>query len=66
MSKNTHVAMEQSFRAVSQALDRLSESEATDFLARLVLVLAHELQDGDCFEQAVQRASLKPTSDVQA
>lgn len=48
--------MQRSFRAVTEALDRLSENESTDFLARLVLILASELNDADRFEQAVERA----------
>lgn len=66
MSNNTNLAMEQSFRAVAQALDRFPESEAADFLARLVLVLAHEIKDGERFEKAVQRASQAAPSGVQA
>lgn len=48
--------MQRSFRAVTEALDRLPENQSTDFLARLVLILASELNDADRFEQAVERA----------
>ena len=56
MSDSLNAAIEQSFRAVAQALDSLPEQEAPRFLARLALVLAHELQDGERFAQAVERA----------
>lgn len=56
MSDTSNMAMEQSFRAVAQAIDQLPQEQTTDFLARLVLVLAHELQDADKFAQAVERA----------
>lgn len=56
MSDTLNMAMEQSFRAVAQAVDRLTPEQTTDFLARLVLVLANELQNADKFEVAVQRA----------
>jgi hypothetical protein len=53
---SNNLAMEQSFRAVAQAIDQLPQEQTTDFLARLVLVLAHELQDANRFAQAVERA----------
>lgn len=56
MSETLNAAMEQSFRAVAKALDEMPAQEATDFLARLVLVLANELKDGERFAQAVERA----------
>lgn len=56
MNETLNSAMEQSFRAVSKALDELPPEESTDFLARLVLVLANELKNGERFVQAVERA----------
>lgn len=56
MNETLNSAMEQSFRAVAKALDELPPEESTDFLARLVLVLANELKNGERFVQAVERA----------
>lgn len=65
MSGSTNVAMERSFRAVAQAIDELPPAQATDFLARLVLVLADELKDGDRFTRAVERARALPQTEGQ-
>jgi len=48
--------LERSFHAVVSALNEMPEAEEKDFLARLVLVLANEIADGDRFAQAVARA----------
>lgn len=48
--------LKRSFRAVAEAIDGIPESETTDFLARLVLILASDLNDAEKFEQAVRRA----------
>lgn len=66
MSETLNAAMEQSFRAVAKALDEIPEQETTDFLARLVLVLANELKDGERFAQAVERARHIRQSEVSA
>ena len=48
--------LKRSFRAVAEAIDGMPEAETTDFLARLVLILASDLNDAEKFERAVQRA----------
>jgi hypothetical protein len=58
MSDNLNLHLEQSFRAVAQALDATPEHEEVNFLARLVLVLADEIRDGERFQRAVERACL--------
>ena len=66
MAKSLNLAMEQSFRAVAKALDEIPEVETSDFLARLVLVLADELKDGERFARAVERARLVRSTGVGA
>ncbi|MEX3936116.1 FAD-dependent oxidoreductase [Paraburkholderia phymatum] len=53
---NLNAAMEQSFRSVALALDELQPADAVDFLARLTLLLADEIRDGQRFAHAVDRA----------
>lgn len=48
--------LQQSFRAIAKAVDQLPSEQATDFLAKLVLILANEVNDGKKVEAAVQRA----------
>ncbi len=48
--------LKSSFRAIATALDEIPEAETTDFLARLVLILADELANAERFENAIQRA----------
>lgn len=49
--------LERSFRSLVIALDALPEAESRDFLARLALILADEIKDGDRFQNAVDRAA---------
>lgn len=56
MSEKLNFAMEKSFRSLMQAVDAVPESETSNLLARLALILAHEINDADRFEEAVRRA----------
>lgn len=56
MSEKLNFAMEKSFRSLMQAVDAVPESETSNLLARLSLILAHEINDADRFEEAVRRA----------
>ncbi|MBV6305592.1 DUF2783 domain-containing protein [Candidimonas humi] len=53
--------LQKSFRVVSSAIDKLRPDQATDFLARLVLILANEIGDAEKIANAVDRA-LSPVS----
>ena len=48
--------LQQSFRAVVTALDTLQPGQTEDFLARLVLILANEINDAEKVALAVKRA----------
>jgi hypothetical protein len=48
--------LQQSFRAVAAALDTLRADQTEAFLARLVLILANEIDDAGNVSQAVDRA----------
>ena len=48
--------LQQSFRAVANAIDQVGPAKTEDFLARLVLILAQEINDAQKFEAAVIRA----------
>lgn len=54
--------LQHSFRAVANAVDQLPPEKVTDFLARLVLILANEINNGKVVDTAVQRAlaAVKP------
>lgn len=66
MSELLNLEMEKSFRSVAGALDELPAGESERFLARLVLILAHELKDAERFAQAVERARLTRGEELQA
>lgn len=56
MSEKLNFAMEKSFRTLMQAIDATAETETVNFLARLSLILANEINDADRFDDAVRRA----------
>jgi hypothetical protein len=56
MSEKLNFAMEKSFRSLMQAVDAVPESETSNLLARLALILAHEVNDASRFDDAVRRA----------
>lgn len=48
--------LQRSFRTVAAAVDSMPPEQATDFLARLVLIMANEINDAKVIDAAVQRA----------
>jgi hypothetical protein len=58
--------IQQSFRAIAQALDQVGAEKSQDFLARLALILANELNDANRLAGAVQRALAAADSAGQA
>lgn len=50
---------EKAFRLLSAKIDEVGEANTSRFLAKLALILAHELSDHARFEDAVARAMRK-------
>lgn len=48
--------LQQSFRSIAAAIDRAGAEHTEDFLARLVLILAEDINDAKTIETAVERA----------